>query len=100
MFLIKLGGSVITEKTKEQPIFKKQITDHVARVIQKAEADVVVVHGAGSFGHVLAKKYNLLVTGGSDYHGDKDEVIGFYGDERQIPVNLYDNLISFIEKNN
>jgi len=48
----------------------------------------------------LAKKYNLLVTGGSDYHGDKDEVIGFYGDERQIPVNLYDNLISFIKKNN
>ena len=66
MFLIKLGGSVITEKTKEQPIFKKQITDHVAGVIQKAEADVVVVHGAGSFGHVLAKKYNLNMGCTSD----------------------------------
>ncbi|MFH1013474.1 MAG: isopentenyl phosphate kinase [Thermoplasmatota archaeon] len=59
MFLIKIGGSVITEKTQEKPIFKKAVMDNLSLMIQKAEKDVVIIHGAGSFGHVLAKRYDL-----------------------------------------
>lgn len=59
MFLIKIGGSVITEKTQEKPIFKKTVMDHLASMLQKAEKNIIIIHGAGSFGHVLAKQYNL-----------------------------------------
>lgn len=59
MFLIKIGGSVITEKTQEKPIFKKKVMDDLASMLQKAGKNVVIIHGAGSFGHVLAKRYNL-----------------------------------------
>ncbi len=36
----------------------------------------------------LAKKYGLHVSGGSDFHGDKDEKIGYYMPSKQIPYDL------------
>jgi len=60
MFLIKLGGSVITEKALEKPSFKKKLVNDIVLTISKAKKDVIIVHGAGSFGHVLAKKYDLI----------------------------------------
>ncbi len=41
----------------------------------------------------LAKKYNLLITGGSDYQGDKNEVIGYYQPEHQIPAVYLDSFL-------
>ncbi|MGL4368151.1 MAG: PHP domain-containing protein, partial [Spirochaetota bacterium] len=32
-----------------------------------------------------ARRFSLCVTGGSDFHGDKDEALGFYGKNRMIP---------------
>jgi isopentenyl phosphate kinase len=58
MLIIKLGGSVITDKTKENT-FKKDLMDKLAKEIKTAEKEVILIHGAGSFGHVLAKKYDL-----------------------------------------
>lgn len=47
----------------------------------------------------IAKKYNLYITGGSDYHGNrKNEKIGFYGSGRILPNKL--ELIELILKNN
>lgn len=36
----------------------------------------------------LAKKYGLHVSGGSDYHGDKNEKIGYYMPSKPIPYDL------------
>lgn len=58
MFVIKLGGSVITDKSKKS-FFKKEIMDKLSIEIKKANKPVLIVHGAGSFGHILAKEYNL-----------------------------------------
>jgi len=58
MFIIKIGGSVITDKTKENS-FKKDVVDNLAKQIKNSEKEIILVHGAGSFGHILAKKYNL-----------------------------------------
>ena len=58
MFIIKIGGSIITDKTKEN-CFKKDIVDNLAKQIKKSKKEIILVHGAGSFGHILAKKYNL-----------------------------------------
>lgn len=40
----------------------------------------------------LAEKYNLIVSGGSDYHGDKDEKIGYYFPSKPIPYSLYERI--------
>ena len=46
----------------------------------------------------LALKYRLLVTGGSDFHGDKDETIGNYQKDHPIPSELYDRLEEYIKR--
>ena len=58
MILIKLGGSVITDK-KEYRKFNSETVSRLCKEIKNSGEDVIVVHGAGSFGHVLAKKYDL-----------------------------------------
>ena len=58
MFIIKLGGSVITDKTKECT-FRQNIMDNLSEQIKKSNQDTIIIHGAGSFGHILAKKYDL-----------------------------------------
>jgi isopentenyl phosphate kinase len=58
MFIIKLGGSVITDKTKEC-YFKQETMDKLSAGIKKADKQLILVHGAGSFGHILAKQYRL-----------------------------------------
>jgi len=58
MIAIKLGGSVITDKEKES-CFNKRITYRLAEEIASAGKKVLIVHGAGSFGHPQAKRYNL-----------------------------------------
>jgi len=58
MILIKLGGSVITDKTQYRT-FEKERVARLCDEIKRSGADTIVVHGAGSFGHVLAKEYEL-----------------------------------------
>jgi isopentenyl phosphate kinase len=58
MFIIKIGGSVITNKAKKNS-FKKDIIDKLAKQIKNSKKEIILVHGAGSFGHILAKKYHL-----------------------------------------
>lgn len=58
MIVIKLGGSVITYKNKENS-FNARVTKRLAKEIVKAGKKVIIVHGAGSFGHPQAKEYEL-----------------------------------------
>jgi len=58
MFIIKLGGSVITEKSKQE-FFRQDVMGVLSKEIKKAEKEVILVHGAGSFGHMVAKQYEL-----------------------------------------
>ena len=43
----------------------------------------------------IADKYNLVVSGGSDFHGDKDEKIGYYLPTKPIPYNIYERIKDF-----
>ncbi len=54
--LIKLGGSVITQKDKEYT-FKKSVVKRLAKEIKKSNKKVLIAHGSGSFGHTSALKY-------------------------------------------
>lgn len=58
MFIVKFGGSVITDKTKKYT-FEKATTSRLVSEISDSQEKTLVVHGAGSFGHILAKKYKL-----------------------------------------
>ncbi|MEF8835742.1 MAG: isopentenyl phosphate kinase [Candidatus Thermoplasmatota archaeon] len=59
MILIKLGGSVLTDK--EEPYsFKTRIAKRLLKEIDESSVDeYIIIHGGGSFGHPGAKKYNL-----------------------------------------
>lgn len=58
MIVIKFGGSVITDKSSYRT-FRKSVVSRLCREIKASGKDVIVVHGAGSFGHILAKENSL-----------------------------------------
>ncbi len=72
MILIKLGGSVITDKSDVE-VFREESVRNLAGVLSrfmKAYPDVSLVlgHGAGSFGHPAAKKFGTA-NGFHDAYG-------------------------------
>ncbi len=58
MLLVKLGGSVLTDKARLRTPRKSSIL-RLTKELAGLGDDLVVVHGAGSFGHMLARKYGL-----------------------------------------
>ena len=58
MILIKLGGSVVTNKSKETTA-RLDIIDGLAREIASVPGEVIVIHGGGSFGHIKAREHDL-----------------------------------------
>ncbi len=62
LIVIKLGGSVITYKDSPKPKANLSVIKNIAielEVLFKAGYKIILVHGAGSYGHPLAKKYQL-----------------------------------------
>lgn len=58
--LIKLGGSVITDKTVPNSVkhdILSRLVSEVKNVMEKTEERIVLGHGSGSFAHVPASKY-------------------------------------------
>ena len=58
MILIKLGGSIITNKEKPLSPRKKTI-ENISKGLRKINEPIIIVHGGGSFGHPMAKKYSI-----------------------------------------
>lgn len=56
--VVKLGGSVITDK-KVAFSYKEKVVRSLGRAIASSGVPVVIVHGGGSFGHPVAKRYGL-----------------------------------------
>jgi isopentenyl phosphate kinase len=64
MLLVKLGGSVLTDKARlrtARPAAIRRLAGELASVAQP----LLIVHGAGSYGHVLASRYRLNAGGSS-----------------------------------
>jgi len=57
--LLKLGGSVITDKGGDCSIDHDRLSAIAADVAGAQPAELVIVHGAGSCGHPEAKRYRL-----------------------------------------
>lgn len=56
--LLKVGGSVLSDKA-QKPRFKKTVCRRILSEVAKMDVPVVILHGAGSFGHPAAKAYEL-----------------------------------------
>ena len=92
--IIKLGGSVITEKDR---LFKPSTTiiERLAREIAISKTGpIVIIHGGGSFGHPIANQYDLVK--GYKY---SDQLMGF-AKTRQAMVELNKMIIDALIKNN
>jgi isopentenyl phosphate kinase len=58
MILIKLGGSIITNKEKPLTPNKNSIT-RIASSLKNLSEPVIIIHGGGSFGHYWSVKYDM-----------------------------------------
>ena len=58
MTVVKLGGSIISDK-KVEFSYRAEVVASLARAIASSGERVVIVHGGGAFGHPVAKKYGL-----------------------------------------
>lgn len=57
--ILKIGGSVITDKRSEDGLAWEEEIIRIAREISGFEGKLIIVHGAGSYGHPQAKRYAL-----------------------------------------
>ncbi|KAG5923700.1 hypothetical protein E4U53_003533 [Claviceps sorghi] len=85
--VVKLGGAAITDKSKADTLSDNldTLVDNIARVyrteLRPRGRRIVLVHGAGSFGHPPAKKFGVKAgwlttrptTTGADEHDDNNE---------------------------
>ncbi|MBY8982232.1 MAG: type 2 isopentenyl-diphosphate Delta-isomerase [Candidatus Lokiarchaeota archaeon] len=58
IILLKLGGSLLTDKNKPFSL-RKDIIKHAIDQIGKSNKRLIIIHGGGSFGHPVAKEYNI-----------------------------------------
>jgi len=90
--VLKLGGSVITRKEKPLTANLRAMRRLAGEISSAETAPLVIVHGGGSFGHPLAKRYAIK----EGYKNDASQAIGF-AETHQAMVALnklvVDNLI-------
>ncbi|MFH1403398.1 MAG: isopentenyl phosphate kinase [Candidatus Altiarchaeota archaeon] len=76
LIVLKLGGSVITRKSDDVLEVNednlRRLSNEIAEAMSEKQFRLFIVHGAGPFGHVLAKEYRL-----SDSHKDARQIKGF-----------------------
>jgi isopentenyl phosphate kinase len=56
--VLKIGGSILTDKNRRMFARSEEI-DRVAEEVAPYAENLILIHGAGSFGHVQAEEYKL-----------------------------------------
>ncbi len=70
--ILKLGGSVITNKEKPLTPNLPAIERLTSEISRANVSPLVLVHGGGSFGHPIAKKYSI-----EEGYKDQSQIMGF-----------------------
>ncbi|WP_339102996.1 isopentenyl phosphate kinase [Haloterrigena salinisoli] len=79
MIVLKLGGSVITDKERPETLDGEALeraADAVAAALDGGVDDLVIVHGGGSFGHHNASEHGVTTTEGTRDAGAALEIHG------------------------
>ena len=58
LLVVKIGGSCFSDKKLPRSLFI-DVIDGICEQLQSMDTRVVIVHGGGSFGHPVAKKYAI-----------------------------------------
>lgn len=90
MLIVKLGGSVITDKSRYLA-FRDEATRKIIEILSEIDEDKIIVHGGGSFGHIKAKEYGIPGK------VDAGRLEGFsivHGDMAKLNLRVTDMLIS------
>ncbi|MFW5903176.1 MAG: isopentenyl phosphate kinase [Halolamina sp.] len=78
--VLKLGGSVITEKDRPETLDGEALeaaADAIADAMERGDvSELVLVHGGGSFGHHHASEAGVTTTAGST---DADDAVAIHG---------------------
>jgi isopentenyl phosphate kinase len=90
MILVKLGGSVITDKSRLRS-FKRAACERLAHELRPARSGLMLVHGAGSFGHIEAKKHGLHMGFKDD--SQIEHVAAVQRDVRELNLKVLEALI-------
>jgi len=91
MKLVKLGGSVITDKSRLRT-FSRSSCDRLAAELAPARGRLAIVHGAGSFGHIEAKRHALHKGFRND--SQIQHVAAVQRDVRELNLKVIGSLIS------
>jgi isopentenyl phosphate kinase len=90
MILVKLGGSVITDKSRLRT-FRPSSCARLARELRTVKDELVLAHGAGSFGHIEAKKHSLHK--GFRSKGQLEHVAAVQRDVRELNLKVLETMI-------
>ena len=92
--ILKLGGSVITDKDRDETLDAAALEAAAADVGRALEAghvdDLVIAHGGGSFGHVHASEHGVSTTDGSH---DVDAVHDIHGAMKTLNAFVLERLL-------
>jgi len=77
LVILKLGGSVITDKKSETPKVDFDNLNRLAKEIATYKGKLILIHGAGSYGHQIVKR-----TGIHKGIENQDQVIAFAETQR------------------
>ncbi|KAA9398668.1 acetylglutamate kinase [Haloarcula sp. CBA1130] len=88
--VLKLGGSVITEKDEPETVDQAALSAAVSAIVESAVGeDIVIVHGGGSYGHHYAAEYGVSTTEGTH---DVDGVQAIHGAMCRLNTAVVDAL--------
>ena len=80
MIVVKLGGSVVTDKSSPETVADERLARATA-AIAGYDGDLVVVHGGGSFGHHHAERHGVTTSRGTD---DARAIADVHGAMREL----------------
>ena len=78
--VLKLGGSVVTRKDEPETVDRPSLK-RAATAVSKADGELVIVHGGGSFGHHHAADHGVSVTSGTH---DAEAVRAIHGAMKRL----------------
>jgi len=93
--VLKLGGSAITYKDKDFTANQDAINRLAAEIAEAKIPQLIIVHGGGSFGHPLAKKYSIK----EGFQGEASQLLGF-SETHQSMITLNNIVLKALIKHN
>jgi len=79
MIIVKIGGSVFSDKSGDPENFDQKTVNRIAREIGEfyPEERFIIVHGGGSFGHPEASRYGIREGLPDDWKTARFRMVGF-----------------------